>query len=79
MTSRAAISRAKRSMSERWLAKNTCSPRMKKFSSPMFSEHISGDSSTVFNRSSTGSVGEPPVVSWITASVSAHSRECSSP
>ena len=37
-----AISCAKRSMSERWLAKNTCSPRMKKFSSPMFSEHISG-------------------------------------
>ena len=79
MTSRAAISRAKRSMSERWLAKKTCSPRMKKFSSPMFRLHISGLSSTVFSRSSTGSVGLPPVVSWMIASVSAFSRSCSSP
>ena len=45
----------------------------------MFSEHISGESSTVFSRSSTGSRGLPPVVSWTTASVSAHSRSCSSP
>jgi hypothetical protein len=51
-------------MSERWLAKNTCSPRMKKFSSPMLSEHISGESSTVLSRSSTLSRGLPPVVSW---------------
>ena len=74
---RAAISRAKRSMSERWLAKKTCSPRMKKFSSPMFSEHISGSSRTVFSRSSTDRRGLPPVVSWMTASVSARSRSCS--
>ena len=66
-------------MSSRWLGKNTCSPRMKKFSSPMFSEHISGDSRTVLMRSSIGSRGLPPVVSWTIASVSAHSRSCSSP
>ena len=44
----------------------------------MLSEHISGASRTVVIRSSTDSRGEPPVVSWTTASVSAHSRSCSS-
>ena len=52
------ISRAKRSMSERWFGKKTCSPAMKKLSSPMFSEHISGASSTVVSRSSTASRGD---------------------
>ena len=60
------------------MAKKTCSPRIKKFRSPMLSEHISGASSTVFSHSSTGNTGLPPVVSWITASVSAHNLSCNS-